>query len=362
MFNNIGKLKTKFASRIRGILRKIIHKFQHEDGSIDYIRNYIPLADQALLDYIMKQTRKHEKARKRKRDQKHKDKISSTYEYLMGSDSEEDEDNDMNGSDGSDSEDEDAMAVDSRFPTRAKATNVNTAITHAHLPSNLDDLINDDTNIMLSANTHTDRGNSNTNKTKLNARKASEKDDEIDQEKYAVDFDTDGMLVVKEKKVEVELITPIVADDEKDVGVSYNKQSSANGPAPKKKRVREAGEEYRAKKGTGGDVWKNGQLEPHAFIPLDSRMLTKKNTSKAVEQYSAVVKGGMNTNKSNNNGSRRNTSAKLAAKEDRKQARRDKRRAIEYVDILNKHGLNEHGTTRDAQHVHIHKKRKGLGL
>lgn len=346
IFNNIDRLKTKFASRIRGILRKIIHKFQHEDGGIEYVREHIPLPDQALLDYILKQTRKQEKARKRKRDQKHKDKISSTYEYLMGSDSEDD---DIEETVKSEPDDEDAMVVDSRFPSRAKATNANTAITHAHLPSSLDDLINNDSNVLMNA--------AHTKMSKANARKASEVNEEADEEKYAVDFNADGVLIVKEKKVEVDVVTPVVtAEEEKDVGCSYNKRGT--GPAAKKKRVYEAGEEYRAKKGTGGDVWKNGQLEPHAFIPLDSRMLTKKNTSSAVEQYSAVVKNGRNTG----GGNRKSSSAKQAAKEERKQARRDKRRALENADILSRHGLNEHGTTKDAQHVHLHNKRKGLGL
>ena len=32
-------------------------------------------------------------------------------------------------------------------------------------------------------------------------------------------------------------------------------------------------------------------LEPHAYIPLDPRMLSKKNTSSAVAHFGTVVKG-----------------------------------------------------------------------
>ena len=56
-----------------------------------------------------------------------------------------------------------------------------------------------------------------------------------------------------------------------------------------RKRSREPGEEYRAKK-AGGDVWKFGQMEPHAYIPLDPRLLSKKNSKEALSQLGSVIR------------------------------------------------------------------------
>ena len=53
--------------------------------------------------------------------------------------------------------------------------------------------------------------------------------------------------------------------------------------------LKEPGVEYRPKKGTGGDVWKKGMLEPHAYIPLDPRLLSKKHREQAVSHFGAVV-------------------------------------------------------------------------
>jgi len=68
--------------------------------------------------------------------------------------------------------------------------------------------------------------------------------------------------------------------------------AATDAPAHSKRpRVREPGEEYRAKN-AGGDVWKKGMLEPHAYIPLDPRLLNKKNHREAVSTFGAVVSGG----------------------------------------------------------------------
>lgn len=52
--------------------------------------------------------------------------------------------------------------------------------------------------------------------------------------------------------------------------------------------LRDPGAEYRAKN-AGGDVWKKGALQPHAYIPLDPRLLSKKHKAVAVEHFGQVV-------------------------------------------------------------------------
>ena len=58
--------------------------------------------------------------------------------------------------------------------------------------------------------------------------------------------------------------------------------------------LREPGAEYRSKK-AGGDVWKKGvALQPHAYIPLDPRLLSKKHHNAAVEHFGVVVDSSKN--------------------------------------------------------------------
>jgi len=49
-----------------------------------------------------------------------------------------------------------------------------------------------------------------------------------------------------------------------------NLSNSKEGSTSSKRARREPGEEYRSKK-SGGDVWRKGMLEPHAFIPLGEK-------------------------------------------------------------------------------------------
>ena len=79
------------------------------------------------------------------------------------------------------------------------------------------------------------------------------------------------------------------ADDLAAAAAAADAASSAG--QSKRPRVRAPGEEYRAKN-AGGDVWKKGMLEPHAYIPLDPRLLNRKNHREAVSTFGAVVSGG----------------------------------------------------------------------
>jgi ribosomal RNA-processing protein 12 len=49
-----------------------------------------------------------------------------------------------------------------------------------------------------------------------------------------------------------------------------------------------AGREYRAKK-AGGDMKKKGKLEPYAYIPLDPKLMAKRNKREAVTRYGGSV-------------------------------------------------------------------------
>lgn len=65
-------------------------------------------------------------------------------------------------------------------------------------------------------------------------------------------------------------------------------QATTTKPIQQRKRLREPGEEYKSKK-AGGDVWRKGMLQPHAYIPLDPRLLTNKKRREALSTFGAVV-------------------------------------------------------------------------
>ena len=120
-------------------------------------------------------------------------------------------------------------------------------------------------------------------------------DDDDDDDDYKVSVNEGGQVVLtlKEKKGHVSnngvLINP--REDESKGGVmavdkANKKTEKISGN--KRKQEREPGEEYRSKK-SGGDVWKSGMLEPHAYISLDPKMLAKKNTENAINHFGSVA-------------------------------------------------------------------------
>lgn len=224
----IGPLKTKFASRVRAIVRKLAQKVDEE-----ILRRHMYDGDVPLLDYVLKQDRRS----KRKKEAHQKDRI----EEILGSDS--------------DSEPEEE--TEQRPTKRVKAVRVEEHYNGSALT------VNDYVNKHL-AQTH---------------QSADDGADEEDAE-YRVVVDELGRVVVQQQAVENAKSTEMEGEP---TPTEAQKPQVAS-----KKRLREPGEEYRSKK-AGGDVWRRGQLEPHAYIPLDPRMLSRKNSRAALDQFGAVM-------------------------------------------------------------------------
>lgn len=275
--------KPKFTSRYRAILRKLNLKI-----SDDELRQHVPQSDIALLEYVIKQSRRVQ--RQRAENAKQRDE---SFEAMMNSDSEGSDDEGDGDRTGQLSDE--FQILDTRFPTRAKATHVSKESQSMHvLPETLDDILEDQPR-MFANNPQTGRTK---HQKSVSARDAADEDDE-----YTVSVTKDGRVVVQEKEEFEEV--KVDTDDHAENGGRGNsdsKQSSTSQPSREKgkKRMREPGEEYRAKR-AGGDIWRQGQLEPHAFIPLDAKLLTKKNTQKAVDHFGVVIKGKHSKSLSKNN-------------------------------------------------------------
>ena len=103
-------------------------------------------------------------------------------------------------------------------------------------------------------------------------------------DEFAITISPSGQVVV-ERRAPPELHASASATPGEPIASAdqYPRQEVAG-----KKRVRLPGEEYRSKK-AGGDVWRSGMLQPHAYIPLDAKLLSKKNHEEAISQFGAVV-------------------------------------------------------------------------
>jgi len=271
--------KDKFLPRIRAIIRKLCDRF----GG-DALRPLVPEDDLALIDYVMRRTRKAA----RKKREKEKSRSDRNLERMLGSDS-----------DGSSDDDEEAAAnapaQDIRLASRPRAVRATSA---SDLPGSLEELL--EREVTADAASRMKKASARAVRGLGNAHGQAESDDD---EQFKVVVNEAGHVVVQSREdttgqgklqrqggggdagedMDVDLSEPASAPQ--------HIISSGSAVAAPKRRVKLPGEEYRSKK-SSGDVWKRGMLEPHAYIPLDARMLSKKNHGSAVAQMGAVIKSG----------------------------------------------------------------------
>jgi ribosomal RNA-processing protein 12 len=78
------------------------------------------------------------------------------------------------------------------------------------------------------------------------------------------------------------------------MGLSNNRKNDAGGK--RKRGAEDHGKEYRSKK-AGGDMKKKGKLDPYAYIPLDPKLMAKRNKRSAVSRYGGSVGKRKNSRK-----------------------------------------------------------------
>jgi ribosomal RNA-processing protein 12 len=306
---SLGSHKAKFASRCRAIMRKLVHR-----AGVDLLRTVVPASDQPLLDYVCK----HARRAKRRKEQLKDQLLSSREERMLGSDSETDgSDDDMDEEDGDDGLGSTAMEIartavhgsagsqeDYRLGKRPKAMRVGENRSASTLPTTLDDLLEDQPSArhrqgdgqVKGAGQKRGRDDSSVAPSgKANKKETSKR---TDDDRYNVVVGADGRVVVQEVEPEEEEEEAPAETNKRGKRANEDAEGDTNRPAkqegPQKRRklnLKEPGEEYRAKN-AGGDVWKKGMLAPHAFIPLDPRLLSKKHREQAVDHFGVVVKGG----------------------------------------------------------------------
>jgi ribosomal RNA-processing protein 12 len=108
--------------------------------------------------------------------------------------------------------------------------------------------------------------------------------------RFIIPDDQDDAMDSDESEDEETIKTDVAAQLER-MGL-HNQAAKSDGAATPRKRGRDddgdAGKEFRAKK-AGGDVKKKGKFEPYAYIPLDPKLMAKRNKRSAVNKYKSNV-------------------------------------------------------------------------
>lgn len=299
--HELGSLKAKFATRCKGLMRKLLQRFGE-----GHVRPLVPQEDLPLLEYLLRQDRRRER---RQGDKK---------ENLLESDDEADEDegdnvgdNDMEVAEGTSGKRYSSVQLDHRIESRPKAKRSASAVDD-RLPSSLTDLLEDQgraTGVISGAKATAGaaasvdrrrsrkRGREDENSEPMSSSSKDKDVDEDEDEKYRVVME-DGVVVVKSREDEGDggggsnkrgklgaAVRASTLEEEQDGSTATATDKTG---ANKKKRTPAPGEEYKSKK-SGGDVWRKGKLEPHAYIPLDARLLAGRNSREAMSTFGGVV-------------------------------------------------------------------------
>lgn len=236
----IGDSKNRFKAKIRIIMIKLCRKFGY-----DKVMQHVPEKDRKLITHIKKEKRKADRQREQAKAS-YSEKAS--FDQLMDSDDEDDLDDETMIRENID--DDDMMD----FMDSTAIKNV------------------------VSKNHHT-------------------------PEESALDFSKDGRLIVPDDAVnpmtdkddddpeDVSKLRDDVLQEMKKMGMQQTNNQNNERVEKRKRKVHAAGfgSEYRAKK-AGGDVKTKGKLDPYAYIPLDPRLMAKRNRHNAVKRYSGVVR------------------------------------------------------------------------
>ncbi|KAI9923049.1 hypothetical protein PsorP6_002331 [Peronosclerospora sorghi] len=263
----IGESKNRFRAKTRIILIKLCRKFGYQ-----HIAALMPEEDRALIRHIEKTKKRDDKkkaefAAEAAEHRAAKKKRDSFAEFLTDT---EDEDGD-----------DEAVAMRAlKRKQDLHKTNEGAKI----IREDQDDIID-----LLDENAVV--------KNVFSARKGNRNDEQSDDE---IQITKDGRMIIPCGEGDDDMETGNVSDDEvkikqdvtlklQQMGLNTNQNKGVR--SKRKRGVDDAGSngrEYRAKK-AGGDIKRKGKLEPYAYIPLDPKLMAKRNKRQAVTRYGASV-------------------------------------------------------------------------
>lgn len=268
------KVKDRFRTKVKVILKKLVKRFGY-----DGLMQHVPKSEARLLTHM----RKVDERMKRKKTARQIADTSTKagFDDLVDSD-EEDSDN---GRTLVTTVAGDALTKASRKSKRSRgqstAEGSRARTSTVQLPSEADGNIVD----MLGSNMA--KKVSFFDEAHGNSDDSSEDDDDV------VEFNDDGLLVVREAPADAEEAPG--DSGRKKRKLSRFESASAGKPVSGRKgskRSGDLGRAYKSKK-AGGDVKRKDQkYEPYAFVPLNAKAYSKKHRKNAVESMSSVVRRG----------------------------------------------------------------------
>ncbi|KAL3671853.1 hypothetical protein V7S43_002521 [Phytophthora oleae] len=262
----IGESKNRFRAKTRIILIKLCRKFGYE-----HIAALVPEEDRALIRHIKKTKEREDKkkselaaeAAERRAAKKNRDAFE---EFMADSDDEGDDDEAA------------AMQVLKRKKDLHKKQKGGKVIREDE--DDIVDFLDDNAAV----------------KNIFSAQRGSNADEESDDE---FQMTKDGRMIIpggEDDDMEgdsdsdnEDKIKQDVASQLQRMGLNNNGKNE-KGSRSKRKRDDDGlnGREYRAKK-AGGDMKKKGKLEPYAYIPLDPKLMAKRNKREAVTRFGGSV-------------------------------------------------------------------------
>jgi ribosomal RNA-processing protein 12 len=294
----IGESKNRFRAKTRIILIKLCRKYSYEE-----IAEIVPEKDRALIKHIKKTKEREEKKKQQHRqDNKSNSTINDAFTDFMKDDSDEDSDDDhpMYDENGGLMHEEDLTDGEDQYVTpflKKKQTNKRRTSKKDSSLSSAGQWIKEDEDEIV------DFLDSGAVRHLMSGRGQAEDDEEEDD--GLIQVAKDGRFIINEppledkkkslKKNKDEDEDMVESDNEeasikKDVAAQLQKMGFGNTSHNKRKREEETagtGKEYKAKK-AGGDIKKKGKLEPYAYIPLDPKLMAKRNKRIAVSKYNQV--------------------------------------------------------------------------
>ncbi|EQC38838.1 hypothetical protein SDRG_03796 [Saprolegnia diclina VS20] len=245
----IGEAKQRFRAKTRTIMMKLCRKYGYE-----YIASLVPEGDKKLITHIRKTKEREDRQKDKKHDGHSGSKAQSFEEFMQ------------------DSDDEDSDREDAKPSAKASGKSAaNLKVGKSYIKENAEDEI-------------VDFLDNSAFKNIVNSRKTKKahRDDED------FEFSKDGRLIIPGEP-DADDDVAMESDDEDVVRRDVQKQLEQMGLSKKRKIEAVAGQEYKAKK-AGGDIKKKGKLEPYAFIPLDPKLMAKRNKRTAVSRFEKVGK------------------------------------------------------------------------
>ncbi|CAK4636489.1 unnamed protein product [Aphanomyces euteiches] len=262
----IGESKARFRAKTRTIMMKLCRKYGY-----DYTASLVPEGDKKLITHIRKTKEREER---QKTDKKEQRSSQSFEEFMQDSDDEED---DM---------DDDAKSVggpnqDNR-PNKKLRTASGAALGSNYIKENAKEDIVDFLDNAAFKN--------------IVASRKAKRDDDSDDE---FEISKDGRMIIPgdedDKDDDDSMGDDSEDDEEAAVRRDVQKKLAHMGLDKKRKRDKEAssgfGQEYRAKK-AAGDVKKKGKMDPYAYIPLDPKLMARRNKQTAVSKFSKAGRMG----------------------------------------------------------------------